>query len=388
MRCSGKNEGMDRRSFLKLAALGTAAVTGAAYAGEAPAAAEGAAAAKPDLVYRTLGRTGLKITPVSFGAMQTSEVAVFQAGFDMGINYVDTARGYMGGKNERIVGEALKGYRDKVYLATKVKPGSKESMMKSIDESLAALKQDYIDVLQVHAVQSKDHVMNAVYREVLADAKKQGKTRFVGVTTHSAEAEVINALVDDPDKFYDMVLVTYNFKKGPEVKEAIARAAKADIGVVAMKTQAGGYATKEMGDVSPHQAALKWVLQDANVAAAIPAMVDMQQLKEDFAVMNMKLARTDLDVLERYGVAIAPYYCQRCNACDPTCPRRVDIATVNRSLMYAEGYGDMALARAAYGEIAVGAGVDACVDCAMCTARCPNGINIAERIQTARTLFA
>ena len=111
-----------------------------------------------------------------------------------------------------MVGEALKGYRDRVYVATKVKPGSKEAMIRSIDESLSSLKVDYVDLLQLHALSSAEQVMNTEYREVLAEAKKSGKTRFIGVTTHSKEPDVLNAVTDDPDKLYDTVLVTYNFE--------------------------------------------------------------------------------------------------------------------------------------------------------------------------------
>ena len=62
--------------------------------------------------------------------MRTSEPAIFQAAFDKGVNYIDTARGYVDGRNEGMVGEALKGYRDRVYVA-KVKPGSKEAMIRA-----------------------------------------------------------------------------------------------------------------------------------------------------------------------------------------------------------------------------------------------------------------
>ena len=96
----------------------------------------------------------------------------------------------MDGRNEGMVGEALKGYRDRVYVATKVKPGSKEAMIRSIDESLSSLKVDYVDLLQLHALSSAEQVMNTEYREVLAEAKKSGKTRFIGVTTHSKEPDV------------------------------------------------------------------------------------------------------------------------------------------------------------------------------------------------------
>ena len=142
----------------------------------------------------------------------------------------------MDGRNEGMVGEALKGYRDRVYVATKVKPGSKEAMIRSIDESLSSLKVDYVDLLQLHALSSAEQVMNTEYREVLA-SQKSGKTRFIGVTTHSKEPDVLNAVTDDPDKLYDTVLVTYNFQKPPEVKAAIAKAAAANIGIIAMKTR-------------------------------------------------------------------------------------------------------------------------------------------------------
>ena len=210
-------------------------------------------------------------------------------------------------------------------------------MRKSIDASMAALGLDHVDVLQLHSVSSKAGVMDKACRDVLAEAKQQGKTRFIGITCHQNEADVLNALADDPDKFFDVVLVGYNFNSKPGVKEAIARVAKAGMGVIAMKTQAGGYKTKALGDVSPHQAALKFVLQNPHVTAAIPAMVDLKQVKEDLAVMNMKFTQADLDILKRYQLATADVYCHRCGACTHSCRANLDIAHINRSLMYADG---------------------------------------------------
>src|SRR5512143_1269281 len=82
-----------------------------------PAAAE--APKDPVLSYRTLGRTGLKVTTLDMGCMITSDPTVIQRAADYGVNYFDTARGYQSGNNERMVGAALKGRRDKVYIATK-----------------------------------------------------------------------------------------------------------------------------------------------------------------------------------------------------------------------------------------------------------------------------
>jgi len=373
---------MDRRTFLKTGAAGAAmAASGLGFA-ETPAEKAGTPA------YRTLGRTGLKLSVIGIGALKTAEPAIFQAGFDLGVNFVDTARIYMDGRNERIVAEALEGYRDQVYVVTKVWPGTKEKMEQSIAESLKTLKVDYVDLLQVHSIRTPDDVTNDVFREVMSEARKKGQTRYIGVSTHTLVPEIINAVVDDPDKFWDMILVPYNFKSDPKLKKAIARAAAADIGVIAMKTQAGGYETDRFGDVSPHQAALRWVLNDPNITAAIPGIVNLDQINENAAVMNMKLTTADIETLEQYGQAIAPYYCHRCQSCAPTCAMRVDIAEVNRSLMYAEGYRDLDLARSTYRTIPQQASAAACGNCPTCTARCIHGLDLPERMGKARELFA
>ncbi len=372
-------EGMDRRAFLKVSSI-----VAAGYAA-APASAQEAKTLEP--VYRTLGRTGLKVTVVSLGAMQVTESAVMQAAFDRGVNYVDTARAYAGGNNERVVGVALQGYRDKVLVGTKCRFGGKAAILRSIEESLTALKIDYVDVLQLHSLTSRDQVLNAEAKEALAEIRKQGKARFLGVTTHKNEVEVLNAVVED--KFFDTVLVAYNFKSGPELKEAITKAAKAGVGIIAMKTQAGGYNTKELGDVSPHQAALKWALQDENVSMAVPGMLDLAQVQEDTAVMGMmKLTQGERRILERYGQVIEGTYCHRCGECEPTCPLRVDIPTVNRCLMYAEGYRDLPLARGTYRQLAREVSAAVCNQCSECVALCPRGIDIGRKMEAARQLFA
>ncbi|MCX5804934.1 MAG: aldo/keto reductase [Proteobacteria bacterium] len=380
---------MNRRDFLKIGVVGAAATAGL---GGLSKIVEGVTASKHDImpVYRTLGRTGLKVTIVSFGAMLTPDHEPMEAAFDLGVNYVDTARRYMNGRNEEIVGKALKGRRDKVYVATKSLPSSttKKDILNDVETSLSKLRTDYIDVIQLHSLTSGDRAFMPEIREVLMELRKQGKVRFFGVTTHTNQADVLKAIADDPDKFFDTALVSYNFKSEMSVKNAIALAAKSGIGIVAMKTQAGGYKTDALGPISPHQAALKWVLQDTNVACAIPGMKDMTMLQEATAVMGMKMTRRDERILERYAEAITPYYCHLCAQCEPTCPQNIAISTINRSIMYAEGYEDMELARATYDEIPPHKSVYACSNCTECVARCVNGLNIAAKIQKAKTLFA
>src|SRR5512136_1075764 len=124
---------INRRDFLKIGVAGAATIGLAGV--ENLLHAEPAAAP----VYRTLGRTGLKITTLSFGAMLTPESEVIRAGFDMGINYVDTARRYLNGRSEEIVSRALQGIRDKVYVATKTRRESttRDEIIKDVETSLA-----------------------------------------------------------------------------------------------------------------------------------------------------------------------------------------------------------------------------------------------------------
>jgi hypothetical protein len=381
---------MNRRAFLKFGVIGVAAAAGLSGLSRIIEAAAPASKSGITPVYRTLGRTGLKVTGVGFGAMLTPDYEPMEAAFDLGVNYVDTARRYMNGRNEEIVGKALKGRRDKVYVATKTSPTSqsKKDIFKDVETSLSKLKIDYIDVLQLHNLTSGDRAFIPETREVLLELRNQGKVRFFGVTTHTNQADVLKVITNDPDKFFDVALVAYNFKSEPAVKDAIARAAKAGIGIVAMKTQAGGYKTDTLGPISPHQAALKWVFQDTNVACAIPGMKDMSMLKEATAVMGMKLTWRDGQILERYAEAISPYYCHLCAQCEPTCPQNVAISTINRSIMYAEGYENYELARSTYDELQQNESAFACSNCTECVAHCVNGLNIADKMQKARTLFA
>ena len=384
---------MNRRTFIKAGMVGTATalITPPALAEALQQMAEAEPSAFPKPVYRTLGRTGLKITVVGFGAMLTPEPEVIRVAIEQGVNYIDTARKYMGGKNEEIVGKAVTGLRDKVFIASKTLPESKTKaeIIRDVETSLKTLGTDHIDVIQLHNLTGKERIFFAETREALTLLKKQGKVRFCGVTTHKNEVEVLNALVDDPDRFFDTCLVKYNFKSDKEVSVAIDRAAAAGIGIIAMKTQVGGYDTTGLGRITPHQAALKWVLRNPKITTAIPGMKDLTQLREDIAVMGMPFTYADERRLDRYAEAIAPFYCTFCGSCEAGCPRGVEISTVNRALMYAEGgYRDLSLARATYAELPHQATAAACGDCAGCAARCVNGLNIHAKMDRARRVLA
>lgn len=382
---------MNRREFLRLGLLGTTStVLGGSVIADAVQvyAQEQAGTFRfPAPVYRTLGRTGLKVSVVGFGAMLTPEPEVIRVAFENGINYVNTARKYMSGRNEEIVGTALQGWRDKVIVATKIQTelNSVDAIVKDVEASLKALRTDHIDLIQLDANADPGRFLRSEPREAFTRLKQQGKVRFCGVTVHKNPTDLVNALADDKSSFFDTVLVAYNFKSGKELGDAIARAAKAGLGVVAMKTQVGGYATA--GALSPHQSALKWVLQNPDISLAVPGMKDLTELRQDAAVMGTPLRAADHRILSSYGAAVQPYYCQLCGSCEGGCPQGVEISSVNRSLMYAEGYRSQELALATYREIPRGAGAAACLDCAGCVASCVRGLDIPAKMERARRLF-
>src|ERR1039458_9420087 len=187
-----KSKNTSRRAFLSagliLPVVGASSRMGLANAGmgllRSPEEPTEKPSAPAKLEYRTLGRTGLKVTTLGFGCMITSDPSVVERAADIGINYFDTSRGYQHGNNERMVGAALGAKRKQVILSTKTDTSTKDSMLKELETSLSELKTDYIDIWYLHG---KDKVADATDEmiEVQQIAKKQGKIRFAGVSTHN-----------------------------------------------------------------------------------------------------------------------------------------------------------------------------------------------------------
>ncbi len=355
-----------------------------------------------DVSYRTLGRTGLKVTMVSFGVMTTDNAGVVAKAIRMGINHFDTANVYQSGNNERMLGEVIKKEiaRDKLIIATKVAlPRDKAAgrftadattaaFIRQYEEGLKRLQTDYADIVYVHNILSPEMVFHEPVLEALTQLKKEGKVRFAGISTHHREEEVIReALKRD---FYEVILTAYNFKKDNReaIRQAIAAAAQKGIGIVAMKTQVGGYDVSSLG-ISPFQACLKWALNDPNVACAIPGTTNFKQLDENFAVMKgFALSPGDLKQLSRYSAYLNGTYCQGCGQCVGSCIHRLDIPEYMRSYMYLTGYRDTGRALGLLREIASYAPADPCSSCESCSARCPNGIDIRGRMNELSALQA
>jgi hypothetical protein len=238
------------------------------------------------LEYRTLGKTGLKLTTVGFGCMITSDPSVIERAADIGINYFDTARVYQGGNNERMVGAALKRKRKEITLSTKSGSPTKDAALADLDTSLRELGTEYVDIWYLHGKSSPADITDDL-REAQRLAKQQGKVRFAGISTHSGQKDLLPWLAKT--HAVDVVLVAYNFSMDQAMTEAVEAAAQAGLGVVGMKVMAGGFRRPKPGDSTQEKlkregamlAALKWVIKNPHVHTTIPSMTDMDQLEEN-----------------------------------------------------------------------------------------------------------
>jgi aryl-alcohol dehydrogenase-like predicted oxidoreductase len=343
------------------------------------------------LTYRTIGKTGLKVTSVGFGCMVTSDESVVARAVDMGITYFDTARVYGRGNNERMAGSALKGKRDKVILSSKSTARTASEARAHLDTSLKELGTDHLDIWYMHFRDDPAAISDEII-PVWEDAKKEGKIRHIGVSTHNPNAIVDRVL--QVGKF-EVVLSTYNFAIGSVNDPAYERLEAAGIGLVAMKVMAPAsraFGFKTSGEHSNRPggplAALKWVLRNKRFGTTVPSMTDAEQLQENFRAMSEPFAAQDEKLLASINESIRPLYCRMCYQCTGQCPQGAAIPDTIRFLSYADFYGQFTLGREHFAALPDDKRAVRCGECASCSVQCPNGVNIVERMTRARELFA
>ena len=352
---------------------------------------------KRKFIDRTLGKTGIKLPVISMGAMYAMEPALFRTALDSGINHLETAHMHMAGKNEEMIGEVIKGRpRDSYFISTKIPfphnkftgalaPEAKEeTFLKMLDISLKRLGSDYVDFLCLHGGMSRQMVLHETVLNAMEKAKKDGKIRFAGVSTHRNEPAVIQACTDS--KFYDFVMPAYNFKQKHyvEVRESIARAAQAGLAIVAMKVMGGTGAISDVLRPVNASAALKWVLQDPNVHTTIPGFTNFDQMNIDLSVMeDLTLTNSEKEYLQQEA-SLPGLYCQGCGYCVKQCIAKLPIPDLMRAYMYAYGYSNPLQAFSLLGEL--GTSIDPCKSCGSCSVKCSRNFNIREKISDVSRL--
>jgi aryl-alcohol dehydrogenase-like predicted oxidoreductase len=376
------SEKMGRRKFMKNISSAFLGVVGSQFWRGLPWANT---EKKVNLEYRALGKTGLKVTAVSMGVMNCSDPSVLHRAFDLGINFYDTAPSYMRGTNEEMVGKVFQGKREKVFIQTKLHAHEENKMRASVERSLQRLQTDYIDVLVWHGHRSPKEVSDPELFHFMSKMKKEGKVRFTGFSAHSNMAPLLREAAKS--NLHDVALVSYNFTHSKDLKEAIATAAKSGIGIVAMKTQAGGYKKEKMGGLSPHQAALKYLLTDQNVTAAVPGVTTIEEIEECAEVMGASFSKRDLNALKQYGAFLQGRICTMCGGCIGECRYGLSHSHLLRLVMYQDGYENDSLLRESLQMIAR-QDFHRCSECPSCSIICRRGLDVRTQIQWAQQISA
>ena len=331
--------------------------------------------------YVTLGKTGLKVARLGFGgipiqradAATTRELIVKMA--DLGINYIDTARGYT--VSEAFLGEALEGLRDKFILATKSMARTKEAMAADIEVSLKNLRTDYIDVYQVHnptVEQLKQVMAPGGALEALFEAKAAGKIGHIGLTAHAIEVFDMALELD----WVEVFMFPYNIVE-THAEEQIRRCGEKNIGFVVMKPLAGGA-------IEDATLAMRYICKNPDATIVIPGMYDVKEIDQNVAAVEdtSPLTEKELADIQEIRQRLGSNFCRRCNYCAP-CTVGINIPSVFLFQGYLDRYGLGEWATDRYKSMAVTA--SACVECGVCEPRCPYNLPIREMLKDAAQKF-
>ena len=377
---------LSRRKFIKtglaLPAAGLVATAGLknVFAEEPPRA-----------VYRTLGKTGLKVSGVGYGIGFVPIPEVVSRALDLGINYFDTARVY--GDSEKIFSGVIKGRdRSRIVIASKSSSYKGADVLKDIDASLKALGTDYVDIWHLHGRDTPDTIPDEVLT-AMQEIKKSGKARFLGVSCHNPNS-IVDFLIET--KTFDVMQTTYSFPIGGYFRDrAIKKAHEAGIGVIAMKVVvalSGNHltsvdnppATKGEGPLS----GIKWVLNNPAIGTTVPFMKTLQELEMNFRAMSEPYTPADEKTLYVMNENIRPSYCRMCYECTGKCPNDMPVTDVLRFLAYNDYCGNYHQARMSFMELPERIKGVRCSDCSDCVIKCPNGVHVHDRLIRAQELLA
>ena len=262
---------------------------------------------------RMLGRTGIKVTALGYGASHVTEPSLIKRALDLGINFIDTRGDYSRGENEIMLGKVIKGIRRKIIIQSKIRIRTKAKgealyapemrkrlrlkMETSLNQSLKDLGTEYIDIMLIHGIKTPDIINHETIKEFLMEAKKTGKIRACGFSSHTNQVELVRDA--NRDNFYDVIMVPYNHKGSYvhsrrgyynewdqlSLEKEFKRAEKNGVGIVAMKTCSGGPYSADGVSRPTYRNALEWVSSHSYISTMAVAMGNFKQIKENIQVM-------------------------------------------------------------------------------------------------------
>ncbi len=331
--------------------------------------------------YRILGKTGLEVSEVGFGAIpiirlsHDEAVRVLRRALDRGITLFDTAHLYV--DSEEKIGQAFGGARSRVVLATKTIKRDSQGAQEDLELSLRRLRTDYLDLYQLHQVSQEADLETIIgpngALEAVVRAQKKGHIRHLGVTSHSLEMAI--KLVQTG--WFNTIQFPFNFieTEAAEALHPLARERK--LGVLAMKPFCGG------------------MVEDARVAFAFlrqyPEVIPLagfdsvERVEEVVALYErpMELTPEDQAAMARYRSELGDLFCRRCEYCQP-CPHGVMITP---AMLYGIVAHRMGAAKAAAFAQKTMESVRLCEECGECADRCPYHLPIQETLKKHLALY-
>ena len=366
--------------------------------------------------YTEFGKTGIKVSRLGFGCMrfpftevdgkkvfnEEESIRMMHRAMELGVNYFDTAPGYCDTITEIIVGKALKGRRDQVYLSTKypTEVGTGDDYEKKLEISLKKLDTDYIDFyhfwgISLETWEKKLDTPDGPLARALK-LRDQGVIRHISFSFHDKPENMMEIIRRGQGQLAS-VLCQYNLLDRAN-EDAIAFAHEQGLGVTIMGPVGGGRLgapSQVIQDLLPGKVqssaemALRFVMNNPNVNIALSGMSSMEMVEENARVasdMSPLSAEENarVDAMLEENRRLAELYCTGCNYCMP-CPKGLNIPEIFKMMNYHRVYGLTDYAKKTYAAIGSGnlkfQNAASCVGCGQCEKKCPQHLHIREQLR-------
>lgn len=405
---------VDRRRFIELSSMGILGGTMIGHGRSNRSGGELLATSPKIKEYRTLGHTGFNVSDISSGSFNLNP-ALLDTLLKRGVNYIDTSEYYYEGKEERQIGEVIKRHdRKSLFINDKLdvnKGSTKESVLERTRGCLERLQTGYLDCMMVFAP-DVESLESPAFHNAMAELKREGRVRFVGVSSHGTSRadtpkqtrdEVFFRAIDDGR--FDVFLLIYNFMARDLAEKVLEACAEKKIGATLMKTNPlnhyqwarGAEEDVEGGSVrefkektdrflekhslrTPEElrdAAIRFVLANKNAHSVCVSFSNFDEVEAHLELSGSRLTESDIAMLADYERGYGSFYCRHgCGVCEPHCPHHVPVNTIMRFNHYFEAQGRQKHAMVEYANLDTPK-ADLCLNCeAHCEKACPYAVQV------------